>query len=434
MKLLIEPDEKEAFRSLTDDHPARLQDFTIGDVIALSVALIPRIIQQWDSKLFAPIDLTDWTIRVAVGGFQLPVSGSFPLTYTTTSATRISYDPTAEEIEASLNSIAAITALGGLDVVGENGFFIITWRLVGVRNLILSDASDLVPVSLIEIEEAIAGDVDTREVQTLRIRQDVGAFVTLLVDSTAPAITVAVVAQGSGSVNHKIRLTFPSDRWNGNWTFTALGGTSDFIDHDAGQEEIQAAIAAITAVGSNNVSVTQEDENNFLVMFKNGRGNQDITGISADGTTLKVIGTKSGDLDLRSPRMEFLIPDDSDSILTSLEVEATPDAGLPEKVLRRDVVLNRAVITSGATIPPTIPGTYMLHNLTGFTGGGQANVDGAAHTVGKALGSLFRGVVGGTLYEWELLAGTAASNAPGIIRPTDYNAATNAVNLIQVGG
>lgn len=131
--------------------------------------------------------------------------------------------------------------------------------------------------------------------------------------------------------------------------------------------------------------------------------------------------------------MDFLIPTGQNEVLTALEIEATPDGGLPEKVLHRDVILNRAVISVGATVPPSIPGTYTLHNLDGFTGGGETKVDGAAHTVGKALGSIFRGIIADVLYEWELQAGTAVSSAPGVIRPTDYNALTNPVNLILVG-
>lgn len=434
MKLLIDPEAKQAYRSLVDDHPARLPEFVIGDVLPISVGLIPRIVIQWDVNIFAPLPLTDWTVRVGIGGFALPVSGTFPISYASVeSDLSVSAQPTADELATALNAIAAIDSLGGVDVTGGDGFFVVTFREDGVRELIEADPAVLVPVSIIEITQAVEGTVSAREVQTLRIRQDVGTLAELGVDSESPAITVTLVTLGTGSANHKIRLTFPSDRWNGSWTFSALTGTSDLISYAASQEQMEAAIAAMVAIGTGNVSVTQEDEDNFLVMFKNGRGNQEITGISADGTSLGVIGTKSGELDLRTPGMEFLIPSGKESAITVLEIEATPSGGSPEKILRRAVILHRPAISTESSIPVAVPHTYTLLGLTGFTGGGMTKVDGAAKTAGKALGSLYRGVVSGTLYEWELQAGTAVSDAPGIIRPTDYNALTNTKNLILVG-
>lgn len=345
MRLLIDPTSKEAYRSLTDDHPFRFPDFSVGDVVPIFVALTPKIGQQWDSNIFAPIDVSDYTIRVALGGLTLPDSGSFSVSYDSeTSPLRIAWNPTASDLESALNEIDALDLIGGVDVVGSDGFFTITFRDVGVVELIEADPVDLVPVSLIEIVRATTGDVDTREVQTFRIRQDVGAVATLEDDSETPAIVVTVVQAGTVSLNHEVRLTFPSDRWGGRWTFTALGGTSDFIPYAASQEQIQAAIEAMTVVGKNNISVTQESENVFFLMFKNGRGLQDIGTITADGTALQVITTKSGELDLTGAQVEFLFAGNEPTAIVQFEVEATPASGSTEIVLRKDVILHRSIL------------------------------------------------------------------------------------------
>lgn len=345
MRLLIDADEKEAFRSLSDDHLFRLPDFTIGDIIPVSVAVIQKIVSQFDSNLFIPLDVSDYTIRIGLGAFQLPTQGSFPLTYSAeTGGVLASFDPTADELSTILNSISTVVALGGLDVSGEDGFFIATWRLPGARSLIVADATNLVPLSAIDIVEITAGTVSVQEVQSIRISQEIGALATLGTNSASPTITITLVTQGDSTHNHKVRLTFPADRWGGSWTFSAISVTSDLIPHSPGEEEIEAAIEAMVSIGNGNVDVTQEDENNFLVMFKNGRGNQAIAGISADGTTLKVIGTKSGSLDLTGAGMEFLIPEGEDYAVVQLEVESTPGGGSPEKILNEVVILNRAVI------------------------------------------------------------------------------------------
>lgn len=349
MKLLIDTTKKECYRSVSDDHPDRLPDFTVGDIVPISVALAPRIINQWDTNLFAPIDVSGYTIRAALGGFKSPTSGTFPVTYSAqTSALRVPFNPAALDLEVALNLIDAIDDLGGLDVTGDDGFFTITWRLVGSRSLIQASATDLIPISVIEIAEKTAGSVSVREVQTLRIRQDTGAVATLGTSSSSPAITVTEVTAGDATHNAKVRLTFPADRWGGTWTFTANSGTSDLIGYSASQEQMQAAIEAMTVIGTGNVSVNQETELTYLVMFKNGRGLQAISSISADGTTLKVIGTKSGSLDLTTAAVSYLIPAGEESALVSLEIEATPSGGSAEKVLERDVILRRSVIPVGS--------------------------------------------------------------------------------------
>jgi hypothetical protein len=82
----------------------------------------------------------------------------------------------------------------------------------------------------------------------------------------------------------------------------------------------------------------------------------------------------------------------------------------------------------------TIPRIYPLPLVTGYTGGGSANLDGTP-TIGAALNSLFIPVIGGVMSVWRLQNGTATSNAPGgVIRPTDYDAVANPVNLIRVEG
>ncbi len=75
-----------------------------------------------------------------------------------------------------------------------------------------------------------------------------------------------------------------------------------------------------------------------------------------------------------------------------------------------------------------------LPSVTGYTGGGSTKLDGTA-TVGAALNSYFVVTINGVMSVWQLVAGIDATNVPaGVVRPTDYNAATNAVNLVRVEG
>lgn len=66
MQLLIEPDEKEAFRSLWSDFPTRLPEFNQADTIPLAVGLLKRIMSLYDSKVFTPQDISTWVVRATI--------------------------------------------------------------------------------------------------------------------------------------------------------------------------------------------------------------------------------------------------------------------------------------------------------------------------------------------------------------------------------
>lgn len=77
---------------------------------------------------------------------------------------------------------------------------------------------------------------------------------------------------------------------------------------------------------------------------------------------------------------------------------------------------------------------YPMPLVTGYTGGGTTKADGTA-TVGAALNSLFVFVIGGVMSVWRLETGTAATDTDaGVIRPVDYDAVLNIVNLVRVEG
>lgn len=66
MQTLIEDSEKEAYRSLTDDRPARLPEFQQGDTIPLEVGRLRRINIPWNSRIFTPQDISTWAVRATI--------------------------------------------------------------------------------------------------------------------------------------------------------------------------------------------------------------------------------------------------------------------------------------------------------------------------------------------------------------------------------
>lgn len=437
MLLPIEPDEQQAYRSLYDDRRARIPEIHPGDQIPLSVGIVKRVQHQYDSRIFTPQDTSGWTIRAAIGaGFMLPVGGNWPVTYgADTSEEIIPANPTQEDISMALNLLDSVIAAGGVTVQGADGFFTITFDEVGARTMISGNPAELVPLSILDFQRAVTGDSETQEVQTLRILQNTGALASLSTASASPSASVALVTQGDATHNHKVRVTLPADRWGGTWTYTSASVESDPIGYDDDPALIEDILEAVSTIGSGNVTVTRESDDTLLVSYKGTKALQAIAGIAVDGSALLVVGTKSGTLDLRGPAVDFLLPNGVASAVVSLSIEGTPSGGVPRVIFQRDVLLVRPVIEQASVEPDAMPpGVFNLPYVTGYTGGGSLNLDGAV-TAGIPINTLYQVVVDGSLSEWRLVAGTAVTDVDaGVIRPTDYDASTNAKNLVRVIG
>lgn len=185
MKLLLDVQDKRLRKSLYDDHDAVLPDFIISEEVPLEVALLSRTIRPWDSRVFTPIDPTDWTIRASLGSFREPVGGTFEVSYQGTAGDLLvpAAGTTASDLDSAMNAIAAIVTAGGLVVTGSDGFFVISFNLPGARSIFMADATQAIPSLLLEFAILVAGDVDDRAIQTLRIEQAIASLADLDTDS-----------------------------------------------------------------------------------------------------------------------------------------------------------------------------------------------------------------------------------------------------------
>lgn len=352
LSLLIENSEKRAITSLFTDRLARIPEFVAGEARAVACCPVRRIGLPYDARVFDPRDPTDWIIQVAIGGgFILPVAGTWPITYGADSSESIlSNNPSASEISDVLNTLASVITAGGVTVSGADGFFVFTFNDVGARTLLSGDASLLVPLSLLNFERIVTGDVDTKEVQILLITQHAGTFATLTTDTSAAAVTFSLIQAGDSTHNAKWRVTLPENRYSGYWTFTKpSGATSVPIGYDDSQTQIQLVFEAI--YGAGNVLVLQETPDTFTVEHIGDNTHTAVTIVTTtDATALNIVLFKSGTLDLRVPGVEMLF-NGEDQRIVKFEVQAANGSGNPEKILQYDVLLRQPVLQPGITMP-----------------------------------------------------------------------------------
>lgn len=111
------------------------------------------------------------------------------------------------------------------------------------------------------------------------------------------------------------------------------------------------------------------------------------------------------------------------------------DDTIPKSLRKINGALEDLVASGGGSSPSS--GTGILNRistLTGVQGGGASNLDGVA-TANDAANpnTIILFLDGGFLTIWYLRAGTDATDVPaGILRPLDYNGATNTVVWEQI--
>jgi|GEM_PF-3747172 len=96
---------------------------------------------------------------------------------------------------------------------------------------------------------------------------------------------------------------------------------------------------------------------------------------------------------------------------------------------RRAVILR----ANPSTVPSPAGTILYFREVNTYLGSGP-NALQAKNTAGR-LGVIFEAVINGILVSWRVESGTATTDlGNGILRPGDYDAATNPVNLVRVGG
>lgn len=409
MQLLCDRALVRAVQSLNSDQNLRFGSFVHGETIPISASVVDPILETSSTRIWTPLDVSTGTIKAAVGkGFALPIAGSFrlisgvdqtagplvtgktyliltyeagddftnvgaaantdgefftatgttPTTWTNGSVLQdvtaeLAYNCTYSDIQTALNALPSIFAAGSVVVSGSNGFFTITWNDAGSRPQIWGDAAALAPLSLIDAGTLVEGDTDPvlREVQTIQIMQDAGAFVSLTVNNAAASVGVDPVQVGGGGQNAQYRITLgPTGIYDGKFTLTVGGDETTFIAWNDDGDGMLTALEDLASVGTGNVVVSREATSQWLIMFIGSHANEDMGTITGNASGLSVISSKSGTLDLRTAGIALILGQNN-TAAAIFEVQYTPMGGTPQTVCREDITLVMPVIKPASVTP-----------------------------------------------------------------------------------
>ena len=219
--LYIDMTNRRLATSLTSLAPATAPRFVKGDNGEINLYFLEATGNV--SAPFNVVDLTGTTVKFGVGTRTgVPASGTFTLSFGGETSGAIGFSATAGAISSALNSLSAITAAGKVSVDGTMATnFVISFNSAGTRSAITANVSHLIPTTSALVDERLAGDATTNEIQELQLRLAPAVYQPTWTDlGTALTVSVATTITGSTVNNEVQRVSFSRAPYLGSYRVT----------------------------------------------------------------------------------------------------------------------------------------------------------------------------------------------------------------------
>jgi len=219
--LFIDMTNRRLATSLTSLAPATTPRFVKGDNGAINLYFL-----EATGNVSAPFDVIDMTgtdVKFGVGTRTgIPSSGTFTLSFGGQTSGAIGYSATAGAISSALNSLSTITAAGGVSIDGTMATnFVVSFNSAGTRSAITADTSHLIPTTSALVDERLAGDATTSEIQELQLRLAPAVYQPTWTDlGTALTVSVSTTLTGSALQNEVQRISFSRQPYQGSFRIT----------------------------------------------------------------------------------------------------------------------------------------------------------------------------------------------------------------------
>ena len=219
--LYIDMTNRRLATSLTNLTPATAPRFIKGDNGEINLYFLEATGNV--SAPFNVVDMTGTTVKFGVGTRTgVPASGTFTLSFGGETSGAIGFSATAGAISSALNSLSAITSIGKVSVDGTMATnFVISFNSAGTRSAITGNFARLIPETSALIDERLAGNATTAEIQELQLRLAPAVYQPTWTDlGTALTVSVATTLTGSTLQNEVQRISFSRPPYLGSYRIT----------------------------------------------------------------------------------------------------------------------------------------------------------------------------------------------------------------------
>lgn len=363
--LWVNVTDRELVQSFQSNSTANIPKFTQGDNIPIEVILLEKTGN--DGQVFSNFEINSETLKVALGRVdQAASSGTFTLTFDGDTTSALNYNATAADVDTALNALTSITTAGGVTVSGSNGGpFTVAFDAVGARNYITSDLSLIEPASVLSNIRKQTGDVSTKEIQVLRIQENLLGLTTSFSAISAPVATITTLIAGASGINEIQQLKIDR-QCIGGVIALSFGGASTSFKYGATAAEVKTSLEGNSNIGAGNISVTKVSDQVYTFEFIGTLAGADQAAITVDDSGLDGFSGFSGALDLDNYSVQSFLNGAAEADCY-LEIELTDGSNITTLCTVSAKIVND-VINSAVTSPPLTPSITFVESINGETG------------------------------------------------------------------
>ena len=381
LNLYIDIKNRRLVRDIFSDVETVVPKLTQGDGYNLRVHGVQAAPGRPVGRVYDFVPLPD-ALFVGVGKVgDVDLTGTFTLTYDGDTTSAISVNATAAQVQTAINALASITTAGGVTVSGPDGG---PWQVAfvsdGVRDFFTANIDSIFPFSGFRAYQLREGTVSAKEIQLLVIDPQLATLAETFTNLPAAAGDVTKLQSGASGVPDIQRVSISRDAYDGGFTLSFDGETTQFIPQDADAEEVKQALDALSNIGTDGVTVTGVKPN-WDVSFTGLAGNQNTMTIDVGGLVVPI--GKQGILNLATGGIELLVSNQS-SAEAKLEVTGIVD-GNHGTILQADCTILNDGIQNDPVAGPTTPTLATQAEVTA--------IEGRVDDVEDALDALDNGVV-----------------------------------------
>jgi hypothetical protein len=290
-------------------------------------------------------------IEVAVGTVATaPLAGQWRLSVDSTETSDLAFNAAASAVQTALNAISAVSTDGGVTVSALGGGYSITWNTVGTKPSILAGSDTLTPSSYESILVLQAGDVSTREIVFVELRQAPLALADTFTAIGTPVVSTTTVSAWNGS-NKVVRVSIEPDPKSGSYSLT-IGAKSATIPAVASTNDFNTALLVSGITNVSSVSQTGSFQYDLVLT-------EDVA-VSSNGSGLIASSGLTGPISLATSELIAYLGSEA-SKTASLEITSTA-AGQTRTLCQVACTVANGVIASGAVSPITI-GTLLTESV-----------------------------------------------------------------------
>lgn len=300
------------------------------------------------------VDLSGTSLKLGIGSPDaVPTDGQFRLTLSgPVTSSVIAYNATTTQV---LNAVSAIAGQVSVDNYGaEDNAWIIT---AATNNTALSfggDAYTLFPTSSVLISTRRNPTANSKAQQIIKLRRNPAVYAdTFSTAATTGVVTLTKLQDGGSNLNETYQLTVGSDAAGGSLVLNYGSNSTTAIAVGASAASAAQALAAVTGIGSGNISVTElSGERGYTISFVRSLGNLNVTtALTLDAKGVYFIPWRTATITMATAELDELFAEaDETTITPTLEIELT-DAGKPKTLFQGSVTVRKDIITAGSVVP-----------------------------------------------------------------------------------